>query len=126
MDPTERFSARADAYARARPSYPQAVFDVLREHYTLAEGTVGADLGAGTGIFSRLLLEAGAVVFAVEPNADMRLEAERSVPSARAPFFRSIAARAEETSLPAASIDLVTAAQAFHWFDIEQARRECL
>lgn len=118
LDPTSRFTGRAAAYASARPSYPRAILDVL----SVREGDVVADLGSGTGIFTRLLLEAGATVWAVEPNDEMRAVAE--VELGREPRFRSIAGRAEATTLPDASCDLVTAAQAFHWFDREAMRRE--
>jgi len=119
MDPTQRFQARAEAYARARPSYPEGTLDILRAHYGLSEKTRVADLGSGTGIFSRLLLQSGArEVFAVEPNDDMRKAAEEA--SSEDERFRSIAGRAEATTLADASIDLVTAAQAFHWFDLDR------
>ncbi len=121
MDATIRFSGRADDYARTRPGYPRAVLEVLLEH-GLVPGGVVADLGSGTGIFSSLLLEASARVYAVEPNDDMRALAERALSSHA--DFRSVAARAEATSLPDASVDLVTAAQAFHWFDPSLTRRE--
>ena len=81
-----------------------------------------ADIGAGTGIFSRLLLEAGAEVYAVEPNPAMRAAAEEALGGN--PRFHSVSAPAEQTTLAAASVSLVTAAQAFHWFDPAAARRE--
>jgi ubiquinone/menaquinone biosynthesis C-methylase UbiE len=118
MDPRDRFTARADVYERARPSYPKAALDVLCDHYNLTPQTRVADLGSGTGIFARLLLGSGAKVIAVEPNADMRNVAEAALKSESR--FQSIAGRAEATTLPHASIDLVTAAQAFHWFDLDQ------
>jgi SAM-dependent methyltransferase len=118
-DATARFSNRADAYARARPSYPRETLDILRAHHGLKSGTVVADIGSGTGIFTRLLVESGAKVFAVEPNADMRAEAERTLSG-----FTSVDARAEATTLESASLDLIVAAQAFHWFDVAAARVE--
>jgi ubiquinone/menaquinone biosynthesis C-methylase UbiE len=118
MDPTERFQSRADVYERARPSYPKAALDVLCEHYGLNPNTRVADLGSGTGIFSRLLLTSGAHVIGVEPNQDMLQVAEKKLRSESR--FRSVAARAEATTLPDASIDLVVAAQAFHWFDLDR------
>src|SRR5262249_21880478 len=104
MDPTERFSARADAYAQARPSYPAEVLDVLRTEYGLCRDSVVADLGSGTGIFTRLLLESGALIYAVEPNADMRAEAIRELGTNQR--FRSVEGRAEATTLEDASVDL--------------------
>lgn len=124
VDPTARFSGRAGDYAKARPGYPPGVLAVLREACGLDAGTVVADLGSGTGIFTRLLLESGATVRAVEPNADMRIEAEVSLSSW--PSFRSIDASAEATTLEAGSIDLVTAAQAFHWFDPARVKAEMI
>jgi SAM-dependent methyltransferase len=129
-DPTERFSNRVDTYVRARPSYPLEVLDLLAEHCGLAPQAIVADVGAGTGILTRLLLGRGATVFAVEPNAAMRAAAEATLGSE--PDFRSIAATAEATTLPDRSIDLlaklarsaITAGQAFHWFDPEPTRRE--
>ncbi len=121
-DATKRFSGRAAAYARARPSYPTGVLDVLRAECGLAPGAVACDLGSGTGIFARLLLEMGATVYAVEPNDDMRATAEAELGAM--PGFRSVAGRAEATTLDDASVDLVTAAQAFHWFDVLATRRE--
>jgi len=81
-----------------------------------------ADIGSGTGILSRLLLDFGCDVFAIEPNPDMRAGAERQL--AAEPRFHSIDARAEATTLPGASVDFVTAGQSFHWFDAAAARAE--
>lgn len=120
--PTARFSGRASSYAKARPGYPQEVVGVLREECGLAPGGEVADLGSGTGIFTRLLLEAGARVHAVEPNPDMRREAEEALSSW--PTFTSVNAPAEATTLPSESVDLVTAAQAFHWFDAVRVKEE--
>jgi SAM-dependent methyltransferase len=121
-DQTTRFSGRVDDYVKTRPSYPEGVLDVLREECGLGPRAVVCDLGSGTGLFTKLLLETSATVHAVEPNDEMRAAAERML--ATAPGFRSVAGRAEATTLPDASVDLVTAAQAFHWFDVEAAKRE--
>lgn len=121
-DPTERFSDRASDYVKARPSYPREVLGILRAECGLGQRSVVADLGSGTGIFTRLLLESGAHVHAVEPNDEMRAAAERELGAN--PRFSSVRGRAEATTLPSASIDLATAAQAFHWFDVEATRRE--
>ncbi len=121
-DPTRRFGDRAGDYARARPSYPPEVFDFLTRDFGLAAGESAADFGSGTGISAALLLDRGLRVFAVEPNAEMRAQAEQ-VLGVR-PGFVSIDGRAETTTLPAASVDWVIAAQAFHWFDAEIVRAE--
>jgi SAM-dependent methyltransferase len=124
MRPTERFSTRVDDYARYRPSYPAAALDLLAERCGLRPMAVVADIGSGTGILSELLLERGAEVLAVEPNAGMRAAAEAWLGARDG--FKSIAACAEATTLAAASVDLLVAGQAFHWFDVARARREAL
>jgi SAM-dependent methyltransferase len=122
--PTERFSTRVDNYARYRPSYPAASIDLLASRCGLAPGTQVADIGSGTGILSELLLERGAQVHAVEPNDAMRGSAEARLGGR--PGFRSVRGSAEATTLPAASIELLVAGQAFHWFDAQRARKEAL
>jgi len=122
MDPTERFSTRVEDYARHRPSYPPELVPWLRERGGLAAGAVVADVGSGTGIFARQLLDAELTVVGIEPNSAMRRVAEESLGAH--PRFTSLAGRAEATRLEAASVELVTAAQAFHWFDRQAARRE--
>ena len=91
-DPTERFSDRASDYVKARPSYPTEVLTLLRAECGLGDRSVVADLGSGTGIFTRLLLESGARVLAVEPNDEMRAAAERELGSN--PRFSSVRGRA--------------------------------
>lgn len=122
LDPTGRFSSRAADYVRWRPGYPREVINLLRERCSTSAASILADLGSGTGIFTRSLLETGAQVYAVEPNAEMRREAETAL--ARFPNFHSVAAPAEATGLAAHSIDLIAAAQAAHWFDVGKARAE--
>lgn len=121
-DVTERFGDRVGAYAKARPSYPGEVFSFLAAEFGMAAGQAAADLGSGTGIFSGLLLDRGVKVFAVEPNAEMRTKADATL-GGRAGFV-SVGARAEETTLPPASVDWIFAAQAFHWFNPEATRAE--
>ncbi len=122
--PTERFSSRVEHYVRYRPSYPGAAIDLLKTRCGLSSAAVVADIGSGTGILTELLLESGAQVIGVEPNDEMRAAAEaRLGAQAR---FRSVNGTAEATTLPPASIDLLVAGQAFHWFDVDQARREAL
>ena len=121
-DPTRRFSDRVDNYVRYRPSYPTAVLETLRSECDLSVATVVADIGSGTGILTRLFLENGNRVYGVEPNAEMRGAAEKLLRDF--PGFESVAGTAEETGLAANSIDLVVAAQAFHWFDPDRAGME--
>jgi ubiquinone/menaquinone biosynthesis C-methylase UbiE len=122
QDPTARFSARVEKYVRYRPSYPTEVVVLLRRQCGLTSDSVIADVASGTGIFTRLLLENGNRVFGVEPNLDMRRAGEEYL--AAYPRFTSVAGTAEATTLPDHSVDMVTAAQAAHWFDRSQARRE--
>jgi len=90
----------------------------------LNSASVVADIASGTGIFTRILLEDGNVerVFGVEPNAEMRNAGEEFLRTY--PNFTSVEGTAEATTLADHSVDLVTAAQAAHWFDREKARRE--
>jgi SAM-dependent methyltransferase len=122
--PTERFSSRAQDYARYRPSYPRAVIELLQERCALTPGAVVADVGSGTGILTELLLASGAQVIGIEPNAAMRAAAEAHLGVVTR--FRSVAASAEATTLAAASVDLWVAGQAFHWFDGDATRHEAL
>ena len=122
MKPTERFSSRVADYVKYRPGYPHGVLELLRAECGLTERSVVADVGSGTGILSEMFLHAGNPVYGIEPNAEMRAAAERQL--AGFPGFTSFAATAEETTLPAASVDFVVAAQAFHWFDRTRARAE--
>ncbi len=118
-----RFSDRVDDYIRYRPGYPPAVIESLNGEFGLKASHAIADLGSGTGISAELFLRHSNAVYAVEPNADMRGAAEKRL--GRYPSFHSIDGRAEATTLPDASVDWVVAAQAFHWFDVEAAQREC-
>jgi len=123
-DPTQRFSSRVDNYVRYRPSYPRAAIALLSERCGLVPGAVAVDVGSGTGILTRLLLERGAQVFAVEPNDPMRAAAESALGSEAR--FHSVRGTAEATTLAADSVDLYVAGQAFHWFDVARARAEAL
>lgn len=122
LRPLERFSDRVEDYARYRPSYPAEVLRFIGTKARLAETSVVADVGSGTGIFTRLLLDTGATVFAVEPNDAMRNAAENEF-RARA-NFRSLKGSAEDTGLEDRSVSLVVCAQAFHWFEPNGTRKE--
>jgi SAM-dependent methyltransferase len=124
VDPTVRFSERAQAYAKGRPGYPAQIASHLARELDLPQGAVIADLGSGTGLSSSIFLQAGFEVIGVEPNAPMRAVAEQAL--AKVPGFRSVAGSAHATTLEDASVDCVIAAQAFHWFDLSAARAEAL
>ncbi len=110
------FDEVADAYQRARPSYPAAAVGWVLER---AAGRRVVDLAAGTGKLTQVLVAAGADVTAVEPLPNMRAHIERNLPGVPAP-----AGSAEAIPLADGSADAVLVAQAFHWFDADQALRE--
>ena len=122
MKPGERFSSRVDDYQKYRPDYPQSLVTEIIKQSGLDDSAVIADFGSGTGIFTRRLLQAGFEVYAVEPNREMRVAAESTL--AAEPGFTSIDGSAEDSRLESASIDLITAAQAFHWFNTDTAKQE--
>lgn len=123
-DPRERFSDRVAEYVRHRPGYPSELMSVLWEEAGFDSSWVVADVGSGTGLSTVPFLDHGNRVWAVEPNAEMRRAANELLEGR--PGFRSVAGSAEATGLPPASVDLVAAGQAFHWFDHAAARREFL
>lgn len=122
LNPLARFSDRVEDYARYRPSYPSSLIDFLCKNAGLKAGASVADVGSGTGILTRLLLDAGARVHAVEPNDAMRAAAETEFRGR--PNFVSVKGTAEKTGLPSASVSLITCAQAFHWFEPAETRTE--
>jgi SAM-dependent methyltransferase len=112
------FSDSAD-YEKARPSYPQAAIDWFAGQLHLAPERVCCDLAAGTGKLTRLLLPTGADVFAIEPVAGMRATFRGVLPDT--PL---LAGTSEAMPLRDASVDAVTVAQAWHWFDHDRAAAE--
>ncbi len=120
--PTERFSDRVDNYVRYRPGYPPEILEMLRHECGLRRDHVIAEIASGTGIFTRLLLENGNPVIAVEPNAEMR--GASSHLQQLFPNLKLMHGTAEETGLSAASVDFIMAAQAAHWFDPQKTRQE--
>ena len=119
---TEKFTGKALAYAKARPGYPDEAIDYI---CALApQGAVFADIGAGTGKFAEPLAARGYKLFAVEPNADMR----EQLTLALAPFpnAKVVVGAAEATTLADKCADVITCAQALHWFDPDKFRKECL
>jgi len=123
MKSTDKFTDKAEVYAKYRPSYPIEYIEYLISGAALNENCIIADIGSGTGILSRQLLERGLTVIGVEPNDDMRTVAEQTLKTDSR--FISIKATAENTTINDKSIDLITVAQAFHWFNMEQFRTEC-
>ena len=122
-DATKRFSDRVEQYVLYRPSYPTSIISFLENQYQLNSKWNIADIGSGTGISSKLFLDAGYAVTAVEPNDEMRQAAENLLYSY--PTFTSIDGKAEESGLATHSFDLIIAGQAFHWFDAKAFKTEC-
>lgn len=121
-DAKQRFSNRVADYARYRPSYPSGVVQLLREQCGLRPESVIADIGSGTGLFSKLFLDHGNRVYGVEPNAGMRASGEEFLRGNT--NFTNINGSAEATTLAAHSVEFITAGQAFHWFQPAAARVE--
>ncbi|CAH1199235.1 tRNA 5-carboxymethoxyuridine methyltransferase [Paenibacillus plantiphilus] len=122
MNSKERFSNRVDTYVKYRPTYPSEAIDYLYDVVGLRMHGEVADIGAGTGIFSELLVQRGSHVTAVEPNQEMREAAVQKLGGK--PNFRAMSGSAEATGLPDHSVDLIVCAQAFHWFDRPAAQAE--
>lgn len=118
MQSTQRFTNRVSDYVKYRPSYPEDLIDCLRDTCKLSDSSVAADIGAGTGIFTRRLVPVVKQIYAVDPNQAMRrhLDAGTDV--------IVIDGSAEKTTLPDHSVDLITCAQAFHWFDALASKAE--
>ena len=115
----EGFSQEAQAYARGRPGYPDALVPWLRGQLQLGPGKAAVDLGAGTGKFTRLMLRTGATVVAVEPIEAMRAQLVENLSDVTV-----ISGAAESMPLGAESVDAVVCAQAFHWFASHEALEE--
>jgi len=121
-DAKQRFSNRAEDYAKYRPGYPREIVALMITWSHFSPEHVVADIGAGTGLLSEIFLENGNRVFGVEPNAEMRKVGEAYLRTY--PQFTGVAGSAEATTLPDDSVDFVVAAQAFHWFEMVPTRQE--
>lgn len=117
------FDDVATIYEKYRPSYPEEYLNYLISKCNLNKNSVVADIGAGTGIFTKQLLDKNLKVIAVEPNDKMRKVLEEKLNGNK--NFTSINGTDKNTNLKENSIDLITVAQAFHWFDIKSFRKEC-
>jgi ubiquinone/menaquinone biosynthesis C-methylase UbiE len=121
-DNTKRFSDRVDNYQRFRPSYTDETIDCIFNNFGLSKQSVLADIGSGTGIFTEKILKRCKKVYAVEPNTEMRTAAEKRLSINKS--FQSINGTSENTTLDNESIDAITVAQAFHWFNIGDTKKE--
>lgn len=116
------FCNRTESYVKGRSGYAAGVLELLFRDILKTDDQI-ADIGSGTGIFAKAFIERGFDVYCVEPNDAMRTQAEKIF--AGNPHFISVAATAENTTLPEHSVGVVTAASAFHWFDMDRFHMEC-
>lgn len=123
MDNTARFAGKGEIYAKARPGYAAELFEYIKNTLRIPERSMFADIGSGTGIFSEQLLTSGYRVYAIEPNADMRKKAEEKLAAYQ--DFISVDGTDSNTTIPDQSVDCITTAQAFHWFDADAFKKEC-
>ncbi len=122
IDNTMRFSDRVDNYQKFRPSYTSETVDYIFNNFGLSQNSSLADIGSGTGIFTETLLPRCKTVFAVEPNPEMRKAADKRLSSYTS--YKAVNGTSEKTSLRENAVDGITAAQAFHWFNIEETKKE--
>ena len=121
-DTVERFSNRVENYVKYRPHYPREIITYLESNCGLTKDSILADVGCGPGMSTKMFLENGNRVLGVEPNAAMRASAEEYLKSF--PNFTPVDGTSDQTTLADSSVDMVVAAQAFHWFDAEKTRPE--
>jgi len=118
-----KFTGKAAVYSKYRPTYPSDFIDYLYTQTGFTKESVIADIGAGTGIFSELLAGRKSNVICVEPNEDMLNAAKQNLKDF--PKCEFVNKSAENTGISDNSVDFVTVAQAFHWFDAENFKTEC-
>jgi SAM-dependent methyltransferase len=120
---TEKFTGKASIYEKYRPQYPTEFLNYLYDEMEFSAKSLIADIGSGTGILSKQLLDRGSRVIGVEPNDNMRQAAEKALTNYQG--YISVNGSAEKTTLMDNSVDFITVAQAFHWFDAAGFRTEC-
>ena len=117
------FYGVADIYDRYRPTYPEELINFMCSKIGINQKCFIADVGSGTGILTKELLKISGKVFAIEPNNDMRNISDINL--SKFSNYESVCATAENTKLSDCSIDYITVAQAFHWFDRAKFKKEC-
>ncbi len=123
MNNTDLFDGYAKAYTTGRPDYARKLIDHMYDTCGISKDSTIADIGSGTGKFAKHLIDRGSEVYCVEPGSDMRQTAEKEL--SQFANFHSVAGDAENTTLEDNSVDFITTAQAFHWFDVEKFQKEC-
>lgn len=119
----EKFSGKAMHFDNGRPTYAESLIDKLYSEYGFSAQSVIADIGSGTGIFTEQLLKRGSIVYSVEPNTDMRIKCEKKLKGYR--NFISVRGNASNTHLLDSSVNIITVAQALHWFPLTEFCKEC-
>ena len=115
-----RWNGFADVYNNARPTPPEVITKTIGMYLGGVPDTV-IDLGSGTGLSAQIWKDIAKTVIGIEPNDDMRAEAEKNVKYANISFRKGVS---NDTKLPADYADVVTVSQAFHWFDIDSTLTE--
>ena len=118
-----KFTFNAEKYLKYRTEYPKELIEYLNKSVGLSKKSIIADIGSGTGKLSKQLLLNGSYVYCIEPNDDMRRVAETDLSNFS--NFKSINGTAEKTTLQGLSVDFITVGTAFHWFNIEEFKKEC-
>ena len=122
MENKGKFSSKVIYYSQYRPSYPSAFINYLVNTVGMMPGYIVADIGAGTGILVKLIADKVKKIYAIEPDSSMRACCESSCAGIKNCHVTD--GYAESTSLPVSSVDMITAAQSYHWFDRVNAKKE--
>jgi SAM-dependent methyltransferase len=117
----ERFSGFADTYDRYRPTPPAVFIDILTQLAKVAQPARVVDLGCGTGLSTRIWADRAVEVIGIEPNDDMRHEAEIHTTAANIHYQHGFG---QDTGLPDSCADIVTVSQALHWMEPEPTLAE--
>ena len=123
MNIDNKFNGKGNSYSKYRPSYPKEYIDYLVKENNLNRDSKVFDVGAGTGILTEILIKRGLKVTAIEPNLDMAIFIEELTKEySNLNFIKSLA---EDINYNKKDVDLITVAQAFHWFDVARFNSQC-
>ncbi len=124
INSTKEFDGIASVYAKGRPAYAEGFIDDLYNKFGITIDSIIADIGSGTGKLAEQIIKKGSFVYCVEPNADMKNQAIKELD--KYSNQQCIAGGAEDTGLEEHSVDYITTAQAFHWFNVKLFKEECI